>query len=195
MVQFVAFEVKIQVNGITIMSFVNGLGGFKELALQYLSACGLENVIASADQWYSQQKWLGAFRLIGAKIGESSLYLIGQKIPENAIFPSDMHSIEEALKSIDIAYHINHKNKEGQILFDQNRDPPMVDGIGHYEFVKIEGENKIVMKCENPYPCDFDRGIITAIATRFVSNAIVLHDDSKECRKSGDNSCTYNITW
>jgi hypothetical protein len=49
--------------------------------------------------------------------------------------------------------------------------------------------------CDNPYPCAFDRGIITAMAQGFELQAKVVHDDAKPCRKQGAESCTYIASW
>ena len=144
------------------------------------------------DAWYSQAKWLRIFKLIAEKTGPNTLLNIGKKIPENAIFPSYIASIDDALKAIDIAYHMNHKNAQGQVLYINGE---LLEGIGHYFYLKDTDENKITMICQNPYPCDFDRGIISAQAFKFKPNAIIKHDDSKECRKLGAESCTYIITW
>ncbi|MHA2325722.1 MAG: hypothetical protein ACXACB_09995 [Promethearchaeota archaeon] len=195
MVHFQAFEEGMQVNGTTIMAIVAGLGGFKELGFQFLAESGLEDVIPDGGHWYSQQKWLDAFRLIASKVGNSTLFQIGRKIPENAVFPDEINDIESSLRSIDVAYHMNHRNQESQVLFDPNRDPPMLEGIGHYGYEKILNKNRIVMECNNPYPDDFDRGIITTMARRFVPGASIEHDNTKQCRKRGDDSCTYSITW
>ena len=45
------------------------------------------------------------------------------------------------------------------------------------------------------YPCDFDRGIITALASRFERASRVTHDDSAPCRKNGADSCKFIIAW
>ena len=71
----------------------------------------------------------------------------------------------------------------------------MSEGIGHYGFEKIDGKNMIISECNNPYPCAFDKGIITAMAQKFEVKANIIHDDSKPCRKNGADSCTYIITW
>ena len=42
--------------------------------------------------------------------------------------------------------------------------------------------------------CAFDLGIITAMANKFGSRSTVTHDDSRPCRKSGGESCTYVIS-
>ena len=130
-VQFQAFEEGMQVNGGTIMAIVDGMGGFKDLALEFLAESGLPNIVPDEKNWYSQQKWLNAFQMVSTRIGESMLFLIGKKIPKNAVFPSGISkNIEEALKSINIAYHINHKNKNGEILYDVDRDPPCWTVLG-----------------------------------------------------------------
>ena len=64
-------------------------------------------------------------------------------------------------------------------------------GIGSYG-TSDSGPRKITAVCENPYPCDFDRGLLSAVATRFERAARVTHDDAAPCRKTGANSCTYH---
>jgi hypothetical protein len=74
----------------------------------------------------------------------------------------------------------------------------MKEGIGHYGFEKID-DQKIKMVCDNPYPCDFDRGIITNTAKIFSPDKNkfprVEHDQSGVCRKKGDESCNYIVSW
>ncbi|HOV14530.1 MAG TPA: hypothetical protein PK771_09625, partial [Spirochaetota bacterium] len=98
-----------------------------------------------------------------------------------------------AIQSIDIAYHLNHR-KNGKVLFD-TQNGKMFEGIGHYGYEKVDDKNMIICECKNPYPCAFDKGIITAMAQKFESKAKVIHDDSKPCRKNGTDSCTYIVTW
>jgi hypothetical protein len=49
--------------------------------------------------------------------------------------------------------------------------------------------------CENPYPCDLDRGIVEAMARRFEPAAMVFHDTKSLCRKAGGESCTFHVEW
>ena len=196
--RFKVFEEGMQVNGTTIMAVVYGMGAFARLAKIFFRRVGLtENIVPDTDHWYSQQQWLDAFRLVSEKVGEKILFEIGRSIPENAQFPPDINDIEVALQSIDIAYHMNHKNKEGKVLYNPSRtkDEVMLEGIGHYAYEKTLGKKEAIITCENPYPCDFDRGIIIAMAQRFKKNATVLHDESKPCRKKGVGSCTYIVKW
>ena len=195
MVIFQAFEDGIEVNGQTINTITDGLKSIRFLIEKYFEQAGLPIPGAiEENKWYSQQSWLDVFKTISEKIGPNAMFKIGKKIPENAEFPPEIDSIEKALESIDIAYHMNHRNKNGEILFDQKSNT-MYEGIGHYGYEKKENENKIIMRCENPYDCDFDRGIITTQANLFNPTAVISHDDTQDCRKNGKDSCTYIIEW
>ena len=177
MAQFEAFDKAVEVNGQTVLSVVEGMEHFKDKAIKILAQNGIHN--PKAGEWYCQQSWLDAFKDIAENIGPHALYSIGVKIPENAQFPPDIDSLEKALESIDIAYHMNHRGGE----------------IGSYRFDKSP-EDTLRLVCNNPYPCEFDRGIIEGIARRFVPGGhhlVVKHDDTSSCRDKGDESCTYYL--
>ncbi|MFW9917657.1 MAG: hypothetical protein ACFFGZ_18800, partial [Candidatus Thorarchaeota archaeon] len=111
MAQFKAYEKGVEVNGTTIMAVVDGMGAFRRMANVFLTQAGLpDSIVPDATHWYSQQRWLDAFWLISERIGPNTLYMIGTKIPKNAVFPPEIDSIEKGLASIDVAYHMNHRN-------------------------------------------------------------------------------------
>ena len=194
MAQFIAFDKQAEVNGETVLSIVSGMEMFKAEALNILKNNGIDNPVPG--KWYSQQAWLNAFKSISEKLGFNTLFLIGKKIPENAQWPPFVNSVETALPSIDVAYHMNHRI-QGEVLFNPQTGA-MKEGIGHYGFEKT-GPRSAKMVCNNPYPCDFDRGIIESAARKFKpsdANALIVkHDDSQPCRKKGKDSCTYLISW
>lgn len=197
--EFVAFEPGIEVNGQTVNSVVDGFRVFSQLASQFLAAEGIGDTGPDgqhrviAEGWYSQEGWLRAFKKISDGVGQSVLYQIGLAIPRNAIFPPWVNDVHSAVKSIDVAYHMNHR-KGGRIMFNPDNGE-LLDGIGHYGYEAAANAKKIISVCENPYPCAFDKGIITAMARRFEKNARVEHDDSKPCRHQGAESCTYVVAW
>jgi hypothetical protein len=180
MAQFVAMSPDVEVNGETVYAVVDGMGAFRTVAMEILSANGIED--PQAGQWYPQQKWLDAFKKISSALGANTLFAIGMKIPENAQFPPDIDSMEKGLRSIDVAYHMNHRGGD----------------IGEYRY-ESAGPKSARMVCRNPYPCAFDRGIITAIAKRFKLQGNVIpsvkHDDSAPCRAKGDDCCIYTVNW
>ncbi len=192
MAQFKAMHSDIEVNGQTVLSVVNGLGEMKSLGLRILERNNIRD--PEPNNWYSQQDWLNAFSYFAEKVGPNTLFLIGNSIPENADFPSDIDDIEKALSSLDIAYHMNHR-LAGELLFNSETGQ-MNEGIGHYRFNKIDDNNAEVI-CDNPYPCDFDKGIIDAVVRKFNSGSPftnLVHADGS-CRKDGDNHCRYIVSW
>lgn len=180
MAQFKAFAPNVEVNGETVLSVVAGVPGAEGLARKILAESGI--VDPQPGHWYRQQAWLDAFRQISEQVGPRTLFSIGKAIPENAQWPPAVNSIETALPSIDIAYHMNHRGGE----------------IGSYAYEKT-GARSARMVCRNPYPCDFDRGIVISAATRFKPKDVVAvsarHDDSAPCRSKGGDACTYIVEW
>jgi hypothetical protein len=172
MAQYVAFEPQTEVLGAAVLSVTQGLG---KVGAQALDKHGIKDL--TADGWYLQQAWLDALK----ELAEDGLNLvsIGMEIPRTAVFPPEIDSIHSGLASIDVAYHNNHRNGE----------------IGCYGYEKIS-ENHVRMTCINPYPSDFDYGIIYAMAQRFSGGVRVLVERAKSpCRLKGDDRCIYEVTW
>jgi len=179
MAQYRAFSSSVEVNGQTVLSVVKGMGAFSQTGSDILAKHGIKS--PSPAGWYPQQSWLDAFQEIAKSIGPRTLYQIGTSIPSNAKFPPGIDSVEKGLASLDVAYHMNHRGGE----------------IGSLKFTKT-GEKKGVMECRNPYPCDFDLGLIQAVIKRFApagSTPKVVHDASRPCRNKQGDSCTYLVSW
>jgi hypothetical protein len=180
MAQFKSFAPGVEVTGEAILALVEAMPYTKNFALEILAENGIPD--PQPGRWYAQQSWLNAFKTIAETIGPFTLFEIGQQIPENAVFPPGIDTLEKALSSIDEAYHMNHRGGE----------------IGHYHFIKT-GDKSAKMTCDNPYPCDFDQGIIESFTMKFKPNGTLFikikHDDSQPCRKQGADSCTYLISW
>ena len=70
----------------------------------------------------------------------------------------------------------------------------MLDGIGHYACEIQPGGSSAHVTCDNPYPCDLDRGIIAGFAARFEPAVAVSHATSA-CRTKGDGACVYLVQW
>lgn len=182
MAQFVSFDPAVKVIGQSILLFANAMDFGKEERIEILEKHGLVNL--DPTQWYDLQKWLDAFKELSEGMWASTLFIIGKEIPGNAKFPPQIDSIEKALYSINIAYHMNHSQ----------------GNIGIYDVTMFDAvQRKAEMVCRNPYPSDFDRGILAAMAERFkpadsIATEVTL-DLSKESRLNGADSCTYLISW
>lgn len=175
-----AFSPDVEVNGGTIASLIESLDSLSSFVQAILVRHG---IVDPADgMWFNQQSWLSALQEIEEKLGEGAIYAIGKSVPKSALFPPTVNDLESAIKNIDKAFHLNHRNGE----------------IGHY-LIEEFNDFDAVMCCTNSYPCDFDRGIITTIAREFNPSQTltvkVEQDDSKESRKKGGERSYYRITW
>ena len=182
MAQFVPFSTAVEVNGQTILSVVYALPSSRETFYKILEDNGLKEI--EPFGWYSQKMWLNAFREIFDTLGPNTLFMIGKAIPQNAIFPEHINTLKMALESINVAYEMNHRGGD----------------IGYYRLVSYDGNARIaIMECKNPYPSDFDRGIIMTMLRRFLPKDSVRHnvllDSSVQTRLDGAESCTYVVTW
>jgi hypothetical protein len=191
MTLFKAIDPKMEVNGQTVLATVAAFQVIKDMGVKILAKHGFGTAI-KPDGWYSQQSWLDAFKEIHDTMGETTLYQIGRKIPESAKFPPNVTDAHSALAIIDVAFHMNH-GKEGVALFDPATGK-MQEGIGHYRYVMM-GPHAAKIVCDNPYPDDFDRGIITAMAERFAKNVTVTIATAGGTRASGMKETTYDVTW
>jgi len=145
------------------------------------------------DGWFSQDTWLRAFEEIAKDVGPRACFQIGRNVFGSVPFPPQIRDIHSAVASVDVAYHMNHR-KNGKVMFDAATGRKLT-GIGNCGYRPVQHERKIISVCENPYPCDFDRGIMAEVASRFERNARVTHDEQTGCRKDGGDSCTYTIAW
>jgi hypothetical protein len=192
-------EPGIEVSGSFVDSVVEAFKLFPSVALKRLTNNGIGTINArgeiSIDRqgWYPLDKWLAAYEDIANSVGPRAMYQIGQQIPKNAALPPTVADIHSSIAAVDIGYHMNHR-KNGRLMFDPATGQT-TKGLGSYGYRPIQGERRIVSVCENPYPCDFDRGVLSAFASRFERLVRVQHDDRAPCRKTGGASCTYTIAW
>lgn len=132
------------------------------------------------ENWYNIKIVIAFYKQLAKDYGPNTIFDLGKAIPDNAVFPPGVDSIESGLNLIDMAYNMNHK-----------------DGyVGFYKMVSHDLENKkIVMQCYNPYPCDFDRGLFTSMARKFKDGVRVIVDQSKPTKKKGGDESWYIISY
>lgn len=185
----------IETKGAAAMAFVvsGTLGSTQRQAL--LNKHGIGEI--KQDSWYDFKSVLNAFKDLSKTVGEMNLFLIGKTVMEQASFPP-MDGLENALRSIDIAYHMNHR-KNGQVMFNPSTGE-MQEGIGHYTVDKFdEKKREAVMICSTPYPSKFEEGLIVQVVRQFKPKdslrSKVILDDRKENRNTGGETCTFLIIW
>ncbi|MDD2776803.1 MAG: hypothetical protein PHU06_12685 [Gallionella sp.] len=169
-------------SGIAMTSALEGMGGFKAKALAILKENGVEDF--QSDKAYPFFMWANTLHAIAKEVGSFTIYNVGRKIPETAIWPSEINDIHAAEASINVAYKMNISGEN-----------PKAD-VGGYQHVKLS-ENSCRVICDNPLPCDLDQGIIEGIAEKFATPGQILkvvHEEGS-CRKNQGRSCSYLVSW
>ncbi len=181
MSEFIPFDDNVEVLGKAFYAIVKAFPVGEDVRKNILLKNGLD---LNEGQWYPQQKFLSALKELASEVGDDMIEKSGELIPQHAAFPPEIQTLEQALKSIDVAYQMNHRNGD----------------IGYYKLVAFNEENKqAIMECKNPYPSKFDLGLIKGMVRQFLPKTSfhydVKIDESKECRSNSGQSCTYIITW
>lgn len=141
-----------------------------------LANYGVEDV--DPEEWYPLEAPLAMLYEMREEYGEDTMQSMGRNVPEHVEFPPELSTVEEALGSIDHAYHQNHRGGD----------------IGSYEF-HAEGTGEATMVCANPYPCEFDQGLIRGVTQKFTDNTVDVEEVGDQCRAEGGERCEYHVTW
>jgi len=185
MAEFESFSSKAEVAGEVVMAFLAGFPPeFKSSGLLILEQHGLSE--PKLETFYPLQHFLDAMKQISDTFSAQMLFRIGEQIVLHAVPPPGIDDLQKSLELLDVGYHMNHRGGE----------------VGSYRYESLgiqNGLQKATMTCRTPYPCAFDRGVIEGLARRYKSpelrDVVVRHDDSQPCRRQGDESCTYVISW
>jgi hypothetical protein len=128
---------------------------------------------------YPLQKILYGLRDLSEQFGTGFLNRVGRHVFEHAHIPPGLDTLHAFLAATNQAYQMNHVNADGK--------------IGSYEWTQVSDRSGR-MRCDNPYPCAFDEGLLLGIGTMFGVELKVVHDESSCRRRDGDH-CTYQLEW
>lgn len=185
MTQYEPLDSGVEVHGRTILAVADrALSKFSEeyrgLALDALARRGVEN--PKPDEWYPQSAWLGAFETVATELEPHVLDRLGEQIPAVAEWPTGVQSVHGELAAIDDAYQRNHRGGE----------------IGEYRHERVD-DREARMVCRNPYPCEFDRGLVRAVARNSapVGSFVLVEERERQagCRRQDEDTCVYTVTW
>ncbi|MCG8455307.1 MAG: DUF2378 family protein [Holophagales bacterium] len=169
---------EVEVTGAVVLAVVDVMGAFGSVARRILAENGIADPLP--DRWYPLRSWLASFDTIVKDVGPNTLHMIGRHVAATAPVPPHVNTPELALITLDDAYHSQHKGGD----------------VGHFHYIP-SGERSGTMVSSTPYPSDFDRGVIMALAERLAPEryADVRLDASAESRKDGGETCTFLISW
>lgn len=183
MATYETFDSNVEINGKTVYTIVEEAMGlfsdaYRNRALDALAEEGISE--PAPEEWYPQQSWLNAFEKIANDLQPHVLDRLGEALPDVAAWPNDFDTVPAGLQSIGDAYERNHRGGD----------------IGSYEFEIID-ERTGNVTCNNPYPCQFDRGLIRGVAQKYApgDSFVFVEETGETCRRDGDDTCTYTVHW
>ena len=181
--------------GVPLLAYAHAFRQYPTIMEKYFHKLGMAGALDPNElksQYVPMDAWIASTHAIVQEVGASTVYTIGKKITDTAPLPPGVDDIKAVLMGIDASYHVHHR-RDGVVMFDMETGT-MLDGIGHYKCELQPNENKAHVTCDNPYPCDLDRGIIAGFAARFEPAVAVSHATSA-CRSKGDGACVYLVEW
>ena len=189
----------VEVHGQDILSFMDALGGYMSIGQRLLQDLRIGTrasdgrYVITPGVWYPLSDKIRILIAVKERVGATTLRRVGEKIPENALFPPSIIDIHSAIRAIDVAYHMNHR-KNGKPLLDPETGK-ITDAIGHYGYRAVPGERRIISLCDSPNPSEYDEGILGAMARRFEPKATVRLDLIAPTRRAGGRSCKFVVEW
>jgi len=164
------------VRGGNIMSMLAAMGAFRPMGERILQDHGI--AFLSPDAWYDLASYAEALRTIGTRMGANTLFMTGKEIPNHINLPPGLDRFEVVIGSFGPAFAMNHRGA----------------GAGGISF-EITGDWTGRITSATPYPCDFDRGVITGFFEKLLGARMrIAHDVAGPCKKRGDATCLHLVS-
>lgn len=133
------------------------------------------------DAWYSMQDYVEVLQAIAKKMGPHGLFDIGKKILGQGQIPAQ--DLQEALQYFDSLHHTEAKGENS-----------------YYRLLSYSEDKKEAhIECRNPFPCYFDRGVLTTMFRNFQRQSIqsvhVALDNHRPNRLAGADVSYYTVLW
>ncbi|HLL00104.1 MAG TPA: hypothetical protein VK539_05925 [Myxococcaceae bacterium] len=171
---------QIEVKGQGLISVVAAMSLIQSHAQNLLAAHGLNPI--EPDKWYPMHKVLEAFKVIGERIGPSTMKSISRKVPDYMYLPPSLQTLEQVLSSLDESYRLGHRGK---------------GHIGSYIY-ESTGSRSGLLTSDSPYPCEMDMGLLETLCERYKPKGslwVRVAHGAAGCRTKNGASCTYELFW
>jgi len=181
MSQFLSPNSKIEVSPLLIKAVFEVLGNHSKIKDIFYK----EDIFLKEDNiWYKLQNYLNILKEISQQYGPNALFKLGKYVGTSLRFSNQISSIQEAFEKLEDTFQNLHQSGD----------------LGSYQLLKFDKHRQEAhFECQNPYPCYFDRGLITQITRRFMPKTCNLVNvelnNTLPSRLSGSDKSFYEVLW
>lgn len=169
-----------EVMGNCLRALMESMAVMKWEARRLLSAHGMAD--AQPGQWYPLPSVIHALDDIRTQVGPRTVRAIGHRTATYALVPTSLLVFPQFLADSDSIYRSNHRGSRG---------------LGSYQYLGGTAASAR-LRCDNPYPCEFDQGLFEGFYARFTppgSFRLRIVHEPGGCRDQGGEACLYQLTW
>jgi hypothetical protein len=189
---------EVEMSGAHAQALLNKLG-FRVLASHFMLREGLGVLMPDGStgfdprSWYPALPFLRAAHKMSSEMGPRASFHVGLFTKERAERRRAQPDMLEALRGLDATYHRNFRRR-GRPYVDEQGAP--LPGIGRY-LVEGLGPTSAAVVATGPWPCSFDRGLVSGVVLRIAPEALVEHSPAAgdPCRAHGATRCVYRLRW
>jgi hypothetical protein len=170
----------VEVQSSTAKALMDALGLLSQETRRILAQHGIPTLVQ--QEWYPIETLLGCLRDIRSQMGPYTLHSLGRLSAQHIAFLPTVGSFPVALASLHEAYQTRHRGQEN---------------LGGYH-AESHGGRAARIRCDNPYPCEFDQGLLESLFERFPpQEAFRLRcaHVPDGCRTQGAPACLYHLQW
>lgn len=169
-----------EVIGNSLRALMESMSVMKVEAQRLLRAHGIAD--AQPGQWYPLLSVIRALDDVRTQVGPRTVRAIGHRVATYALVPTRPLLFTHLIAGSDSIYRSNHRGSWG---------------LGGYHPMGGTAASAR-LRCDNPYPCEFDQGLLEGFFERFTppgSFRLRLLHEPGGCRDQGGEACLYQLTW
>lgn len=176
----------IEISGEVILAFSAGFPQEQRPSLEdCFSRSGLLLDSIQSGRFYTYACYLNALKQIRDRFGDIIVEKIAFNCMQHINFPNDWSHYLTSLENLDAGYKLHVRGGHA--------------GHYSYEAVRQGSMSQLRMQDDTPLPCEYTRGVLEGLAKRYPplggGQAVIRHDENSPCKKKGDASCTYLVSW
>jgi acetyl-CoA synthetase len=137
------------VRGISISATIGAFGLLPAVGKTILMRHGFDIDALTSDDMLPVSRLIAALEEIRQLVGLEALHRAGVALAKTVKPAKELKTVEDVLLNLDAIYHAHHTGD-----------------VGHYRARKI-GDNVIEVRCETPYPPQFEHGIVEGFVRHF----------------------------